>query len=68
MTVVVADDDPTTQGFAEQFAAWQLVAGQVDVYALTDGGHYFPRTRPTESANVVLRDPGLTPPSPAADR
>ena len=68
MTVVVAADDPITEGFAEQFAAWQLVAGQVDVHVLNDGGHYFPRTRPTESANVVLRDTGLVPPSPAANR
>ncbi len=68
MTVVVAADDPITDGFAEQFAAWQLLAGQVGVDVLTDGGHYFPRTRPAESANVVLREAGLVSPSPAADR
>ena len=66
MTVVVAADDPITEGFAEQSAAWQLVAGQVDVHVLTDGGHYFPRTRPAESANVVLRDTGLASSSPLA--
>ena len=67
LTIVVAADDPVTEGFEERFAAWQLVAEQVDVSVLTDGGHYFPRTRPTESAEVVLRDTGLVAPVPAGD-
>ena len=68
VTVVVAADDPITEGFAEQFAAWQLLAGQVDLEVLRDGGHYFPRTRPAESANVVLRSTAPVSPSPAVER
>ena len=68
MTVVVTDDDPVTDGFAERFAACQLVAEQVDVSVLTDGGHYFPRTRPVETADVVVRDAGVVPPAAAEGR
>jgi amino acid adenylation domain-containing protein len=55
VTVVVAADDPITEDFANQYVGWQLLAEQVDLHELTDGGHYFPRTRPAESAQAVLR-------------
>ena len=54
VTVVVAADDPITHDFARRYTDWQLVAEEVDLHELTDGGHYFPRTRPAESAQAVL--------------
>jgi surfactin synthase thioesterase subunit len=66
MTVVVAVDDPSTEGFESESAAWELVAEQVDVSVLTEGGHYFPRTRPAESAEVVLSHTALVSPTPTA--
>jgi surfactin synthase thioesterase subunit len=54
VTVVVAADDPNTTGFGEQYRDWKILAEQVDLYELSDGGHYFLRTRPVETAQAVL--------------
>ena len=54
-TVVIAADDPSTAGYADRYGDWQLVAEHVDLEQLTDGGHYFLRTRPAAAADVVLR-------------
>ena len=51
--VVAAADDPSTAGFPRRYGDWRLLAGQVDLHELPDGGHYFLRTRPAESAGVV---------------
>jgi amino acid adenylation domain-containing protein len=53
VTVVVAADDPITAGFRSRHRDWQLLAEQVDLHELADGGHYFLRTRPTEAAQAV---------------
>jgi amino acid adenylation domain-containing protein len=55
VTVVVAADDPHTTGHTEHHRDWLLVADQVELHELADGGHYFPRTRPAEAAQAVLR-------------
>lgn len=55
VTVVVAADDPSTAEYPHRYRDWQLLAEQVDLHELTDGGHYFLRTRPTEAAEAVLR-------------
>jgi surfactin synthase thioesterase subunit len=55
VTVVVADDDPSTAGLPRRHRDWQLLAEHVDLHELADGGHYFLRTRPTEAAQAVLR-------------
>ena len=55
VTVVVADDDPSTAGYARRYLDWELLAEHVEVYQLADGGHYFLRTRPAEVAHAVLR-------------
>ncbi|MFE7242134.1 amino acid adenylation domain-containing protein [Streptomyces sp. NPDC057580] len=55
VTVVVAADDPSTAEYSRRHRDWQLLAEQVDLHELTDGGHYFLRTRPTEAAQAVLR-------------
>ncbi|MFE9966125.1 amino acid adenylation domain-containing protein [Streptomyces sp. NPDC005525] len=55
VTVVVAADDPSVTEYPRRYRDWQLLAEQVDLHELTDGGHYFPRTRPTEAAEAVLR-------------
>jgi amino acid adenylation domain-containing protein len=55
LTVVVAADDPITAEFPRRYREWQLLADDVDLHELADGGHYFPRTRPAEAAQAVLR-------------
>ncbi|MFF4350270.1 amino acid adenylation domain-containing protein [Streptomyces sp. NPDC001530] len=55
VTVVVAADDPSTAEYPRRYRDWQLLAEQVDLHELADGGHYFLRTRPTEAAQAVLR-------------
>ncbi|MFD7628810.1 amino acid adenylation domain-containing protein [Streptomyces sp. NPDC059851] len=54
VTVVVAADDPYTAGAVQRHRDWGLLARQVQLYELTDGGHHFPRTRPMETAKAVL--------------
>lgn len=55
VTVVVAADDPSTADYPRRYRDWQLLAGQVDLHELADGGHYFLRTRPAEAAKAVLQ-------------
>ena len=64
VTVVVAADDPATAAFPGRHRDWQLLAEQVDLHELADGGHYFLRTRPTEAAQAVRRAAELLAPSP----
>jgi len=54
VTVVVAADDPHTKDFPDRHRDWQLLAEQVNLRELADGGHYFLRTRPAEAAQAVL--------------
>jgi surfactin synthase thioesterase subunit len=63
VTVVVAADDPSTADHHHRHHDWQLLAEQVDLHELADGGHYFPRTRPAEAAQAVLRVAELFAPS-----
>ncbi|MFM9915772.1 MAG: non-ribosomal peptide synthetase [Rhizobacter sp.] len=63
VTVVVAADDPRTPDYSFRYRDWQLLAEQVDLHVLADGGHYFLRTRPTETAKAVL---GAAAPRPGA--
>ncbi|SDM86671.1 non-ribosomal peptide synthetase [Allokutzneria albata] len=53
LTLVVAADDEATEGYRRGSGNWPLVAENVDVRELADGGHYFPRTRPAETAAVI---------------
>jgi surfactin synthase thioesterase subunit len=54
VTVVAAADDPSTADPRARHRDWQFLADQVDLHELTDGGHYFLRTRPAEAAQAVL--------------
>jgi amino acid adenylation domain-containing protein len=54
VTVVVAADDANTAEFRDRWRDWELLAEQVDLHELADGGHYFLRTRPAEAARAVL--------------
>ncbi|WP_234426324.1 thioesterase II family protein, partial [Streptomyces kebangsaanensis] len=54
VTVVVAADDAHTAEFRDRWRDWELLAELVDLHELSDGGHYFPRTRPTGAARAVL--------------
>jgi len=55
VTVVVAADDPSTAEYPRRHREWLALAEHVDLHELPDGGHYFPRTRPAETARAVLR-------------
>src|SRR5581483_353635 len=58
VTVVVAADDPFTAGAGHAFRGWERLAARVDLLELAGGGHYFPRTRPADAAQAVLRGTG----------
>jgi surfactin synthase thioesterase subunit len=55
VTVVVAADDPSTSGYTDRHAEWQLLTDDLELHEIPDGGHYFLRTRPAETAEAVLR-------------
>jgi amino acid adenylation domain-containing protein len=59
VTVVVAADDPSTAEYPVRHREWLELAEHVDLHELPDGGHYFPRTRPAETARAVLRGADL---------
>jgi amino acid adenylation domain-containing protein len=59
LTVVVAADDEITAGYVHHWRDWQLLAARVDLHELADGGHYFLRTRPAETARALLHAAGL---------
>jgi surfactin synthase thioesterase subunit len=59
VTVVVAADDPATGGFQERYSDWQLLAEHVELHELDGGGHYFPRTRPSDAGRAVLQSAGM---------
>ena len=54
VTVIVAADDPVTSAFPVRHRDWEVLAEHVDLHELPDGGHYFIRTRPIQTAQVVL--------------
>jgi amino acid adenylation domain-containing protein len=54
VTVVVAADDPITSDFQRRHRDWELLAEHAELHEVPDGGHYFMRTRPTQSAAAVL--------------
>ncbi|MFE7120357.1 amino acid adenylation domain-containing protein [Streptomyces sp. NPDC057654] len=51
--VVVAQDDATTSGFGERHGEWKLVADTVRLRELAQGGRYFVRASPADSAALV---------------
>ena len=55
ITVIGAADDPITSELPQRYRDWHILAEQVDVHVLDEGGHYFLRTRPAEAARIVLR-------------
>ncbi|MBO0837880.1 MAG: alpha/beta fold hydrolase, partial [Actinobacteria bacterium] len=59
VTVVVADDDPITAESAARYRDWQFLAEHVSLHQLSDGGHYFPRTRSAQTAQAILRTAGV---------
>ncbi|WP_432082292.1 non-ribosomal peptide synthetase [Streptomyces sp. WAC 04229] len=63
VTVVVATDDPVTADHQRRHRDWELLAAPVDLHELTEGGHYFLRTRPTETAQAVIHAAELLPSS-----
>ncbi len=60
VTVVVAADDPITADYRHRSSDWALLAEQVELFELADGGHYFLRARPTEAARAVRQAADLS--------
>ncbi|HEX8305388.1 MAG TPA: amino acid adenylation domain-containing protein [Jatrophihabitans sp.] len=55
VTVVVADDDPGLARAGEEYAGWRLLASDVRFCRMPAGGHYFVRTNPEGTADLILR-------------
>jgi surfactin synthase thioesterase subunit len=55
VTVVAAGDDASTSRAGQLYQQWQVLAEQVELHELENGGHYFLRTRPADAAHAVLR-------------
>ncbi|WP_431686229.1 amino acid adenylation domain-containing protein [Hahella sp. NBU794] len=53
LTMVAAQDDPLTPQYREQYLGWSKVCESVALIELADGGHYFCRTKPAETAAAV---------------
>lgn len=53
VTVVVADDDHGLARAAEDYAGWGLLAADVRFIPLPVGGHYFIRTNPGATADLI---------------
>ena len=51
---VVAQDDLLTKGYCKKYVNWRLFSRHVELSVLESGGHYFIKTRPEESANLIL--------------
>ncbi|MEV8476322.1 amino acid adenylation domain-containing protein [Streptomyces sp. NPDC051173] len=58
LTVVLAEDDPYTAGFRRRYTDWRLLADDVDLYPLKQGGHHFPHSHPMATAQAVRRAMG----------
>ncbi|WP_217557910.1 non-ribosomal peptide synthetase [Streptomyces sp. GbtcB6] len=52
-TVVIAADDPATEGYGEAYGAWETAVRAPRLAELTHGGHYFARTRPEAVADLL---------------
>ncbi|HEY7176535.1 MAG TPA: alpha/beta fold hydrolase [Micromonosporaceae bacterium] len=63
ITVVAAADDEYTDEFPQRYLDWRLLAENVEMYEIPDGGHYFLRTRPAEAAQSILLTTELLAPS-----
>ena len=53
-TLVVATDDPVTEGYATAYRRWEALVAGLRLVPI-DGGHYFTRTRPARVADLVAR-------------
>src|SRR5262249_20871982 len=62
-TIVAAADDKYTADFPRRYLDWRLLTDHVESYEILDGGHYFPRTRPAETAQSIVRTTELLAPS-----
>ncbi|WP_405789787.1 amino acid adenylation domain-containing protein [Streptomyces sp. NBC_00029] len=56
--VVARDDRWTAPAGPDAYRAWRTVSDRVTLHELEEGGHYFPGTRPAETADVVRRTTG----------
>jgi len=52
-TVVVAADDPATEGCTEAYREWETAVRAPRLVELASGGHYFTRTRPEMVADLL---------------
>ena len=55
LTFVVAADDRGLAHYPQEYQRWRLLASQLRLHVLSGGGHYFVRTNPQETAELVER-------------
>ena len=55
ITNVVADDDALTKSYRKTYKNWSLFTDNVDLRVLPNAGHYFIKTQPNETADILLR-------------
>lgn len=53
-TLVIAKDDPLTSSFEEGCGGWDRLCTSMELIELSEGGHYFCRTNPIETAKAVM--------------
>ncbi len=53
LIMVAAKDDPLTPDYSGLYVGWGQICESVNLAELADGGHYFCRTRPAETAILV---------------
>jgi len=53
--VVVGDQDPLTQGFAERHLDWRRYSDQVSLSVIEGGGHYFLGDHAADLAEILVR-------------
>ena len=51
---VVAEDDLLTKGYMKKHKNWHVFSEHVELKVLNSGGHYFIKTRPEETAELIL--------------
>lgn len=53
-TLIIAKDDPLTSSFRDEYGGWNRLCASIELVELSEGGHYFCRTNPIETAKAVV--------------
>ena len=62
---VVGSEDPQTEFYQERYREWGFLAGATALVVIDEAGHYFPKHRARELAEILTQvDPALAEPQP----